>query len=157
MLVCLGAIALLFAASSGCSSSKSQKIPDPDPMPEGADFEGVWFSPQYKHMYLTQSGDEVKGIYSYQTGGRLTGQVEGNLLTFEWTDPGSKEKAQRPMEGRGYLKLVEENGEKKLEGEWGYGEKRTGAGPWTAEYIRRIKSGDPTKIEDLEESNNPTP
>lgn len=157
VLVCLGAIALLLAGLGGCSNTKSRKIPDPDPMPQGAGFQGVWFSPQYKHMYLTQSGDEVRGVYTYQTGGRLTGKVEGNLLKFKWQDPGNKEKAERPMEGHGYLKLVEEDGEKKLKGEWGYGEKFTGAGPWSAEYIRQLKSSDPRKIEEIEDSNQPTP
>jgi len=155
VLVLIGTLTLLLAAPSGCSSSKTSEVPDPGPMPEGANFQGVWFSPQFKHMYLRQSGQEVKGVYSYQTGGRLVGEVEGDLLKFKWQDPGSKEKAQRTMEGHGYLQIVQEDGKSKLKGEWGYGEDSTGAGPWTAEYIRELKSSDPQKVDDLEKSNSP--
>lgn len=155
LLVLIGTLTLLVAAQAGCSGSKAQKVPDPEPMPEGANFEGVWFSPQFKHMYLRQSGQEVKGVYTYKTGGRLVGEVEGNLLKFKWQDPGAKEKAQRTMEGHGYLQIVQKKGETKLEGEWGYGEDFMGAGPWTAEYIREVKSSDPSGLDELEDSNSP--
>jgi len=153
----LGTALLAVALFAACSSSKGQQIPDPGPMPDGADFEGVWFSPQYKHMYLTQSGDRVTGVYSYERGGKLTGTVQGDLLKFEWRDAGAKQSAQRSMKGRGFLKLVEEDGEKKLEGEWGYGERYRGAGPWTAEYIRTLESNDPSTIDELEDSDEPMP
>lgn len=140
----------LLLLGTACSSQQSSEVPDPGPMPKGASFQGVWFSQEFEHMYLRQSGSEVRGLYAYRTGGRLTGTVDGNLLKFDWVDPGSKQKAQKTMSGRGYLELVTENDKKKLVGEWGYDENYTGGGPWRAEFIREIEAGDPTKIEDLE-------
>ena len=110
-------------------------------------------------MYLRQSGDKVTGVYAYKSGGRIEGTVDGNLMTFKWVDPGSKEKAQREMRGRGYFKLVREKKELKLKGEWGYEKDYSGAGPWNAEFIRELESGDPMQIQELEEQESqlPTP
>lgn len=138
---------LLCLTTAGCSSS--QKVPDPGPKPSGADFQGFWYSPQFEQMYLRQSGSKVTGVYSYEDGGRLEGEVDGNLLVFEWTDPGSKKHAEKTMSGRGYFRLVREDETLKLKGEWGYDQEVTGAGPWEADYRRELESGDPSTIEQL--------
>ena len=144
--IMLAAFTLLFTA--GCKST--QEVPDPGPKPAGASFGGVWYSPQFEHMYLNQTGNKVTGVYTYEGGGRLEGEVDGNLLVFKWTDPGSKEDATRTMSGRGYLKLVKENEKLKLKGEWGYDDSAAGAGPWEAEYVRELESGDPMRLEDVD-------
>jgi len=110
----LGLIGLLFGAGCG---NKGQTIPDPGPLPSGADFAGVWYSPQFEHMYLRQTGNKVEGVYTYESGGTLEGTVDGNLLKFSWTDPGSKETATRTMKGRGYFRMVKEDDVLKLKGE----------------------------------------
>ena len=86
----------------------------------------------------------------YEDGGKLEGKVDGNLLIFDWKDPGSKEHAERTMSGRGYLKLVKGKNKMKLKGEWGYDDNATGAGPWTAEFVRELESGDPMRLKDLD-------
>lgn len=156
--VATAVVALGAAGLMGCSK-KQQTVPDPGPKPSGANFEGVWFSPQFEHMYLRQSGEKVTGVYAYKTGGRIEGRVDGNLLTFKWIDPGDKQKAQRDMNGHGYLKLVREDGELMLKGEWGYDEEYRGAGPWSAQFVRDIESGDPMQIQQIREQgrNPPTP
>ena len=93
-------VAALFAIGTGLAGcAASGDVPDPTPMPEDASFEGVWYSPQFEHMYLRQEGDSVRGVYAYKSGGRLEGTVNGNVLVFEWDDPGSKQKATRSMSG----------------------------------------------------------
>lgn len=154
--VCLFLLTVLLLLPLGCSKKK-QEIPDAQPRPSGVDFQAVWYSPQFEHMYLRQSGERITGIYTYESGGTLEGTVSGNLCKFTWTDPGSKDTATRTMQGRGYFQLVKEDGKLKLKGEWGYEKKRAGAGPWNAEYVRELESGDPVKLEDLEDSNEPRP
>lgn len=143
----LAPLALVALVVTGCSHGPD--LPDPGSRPGGVDFAGLWYSPQFEHMYLRQDGDEVTGIYTYQTGGRLTGTVEGDLLTFEWNEPGSKETAVRQMSGHGFLQIDRRNGEIKLVGEWGYREDYRGAGPWEAEYVRALEADDPTTLDDL--------
>lgn len=144
-------VLLLASLSPGCASSSSS-IPDPKPLPEGEDFEGVWYSPQFEHMYIRQNGQDVRAVYTYEDGGRLEGTVDGNLLKFKWVDPGSKRQAERTMSGRGYLQLVRRDDQVELVGEWGYDEDHTGGGPWEAEYVRELEDGDPSSVEEIEAS-----
>jgi hypothetical protein len=145
-------ILILLAVGFGAMSCAGQKaVPQPQPMPAGQNFTGVWYSPQFEHMHLRQTGDRVSGIYTYKNGGQIEGEVDGNILVFQWIEPGSKEKAQRTMKGSGFLQLVEGADKTKLDGEWGYGEDVTGAGPWKAEWVRKLESGDPLTLKALEE------
>lgn len=149
----IGLASLLVAAlglATGPGCSNKQQIPDPGPKPSGADFSGVWYSPQFEHMYLNQTGNKVTGVYTYEDGGKLEGKIDGNLLVFEWTDPGDKENAERTMSGRGYLQLRKGENKLKLKGEWGYDDQASGAGPWTAEFVRELESGDPMRLKDLD-------
>jgi hypothetical protein len=131
----------------GCSAAPT--LPQSQPLPAGVDFGGVWFSPQFEHMYVRQTGDEVRGIYAYKDGGTFEGVANGNLLTLTWIDPGNKEQARRSHTGAGYLQLVKEGEQLKLVGEWGYGESRTGGGPWEAEFVRELEADDPRNLEEL--------
>ena len=134
-------------ALASCKSAPT--IPDPSSMPTGGSFEGVWYSPQFEQMYLRKSGDTVRGIYTYKYGGTLEGKISGNLLIFDWIDPGDSEEARRTFKGKGYLQLVQSDEGFKLEGRWGYEEDHHGGGPWTAQYIRELDEGDPETIEDF--------
>ena len=147
-ILCLSLLLLLAAA---CSSG--QKLPESKPLPADTTFGGVWFSPQYEHMFLRQTGDEVRGIYTYATGGTLEGTVDGNLLTFEWIDPGNKDEARRPMKGKGYLQLVKDGEKVRLVGEWGYDQSAFGGGPWEATYVRPMDAEDPRSLEQWQEQN----
>lgn len=132
---------------SACSTAPG--VPTAQPMPQGGNFSGLWYSPQFEHMYLLQSGDTVRGVYAYREGGRLEGTVQGDLLTFEWTDPGSRQHARRAMVGHGYLKLIKDGDTMRLVGEWGHEKAYRGAGPWEADFVRDIESDDPMSIEDI--------
>lgn len=138
---------MILVFSSACGPA--QRLPEAQPLPEGASFGGVWFSPQFEHMYLRQTGDEVRGIYAYKTGGTMEGTANGNLMTFKWIDPGDKTTATRSVNGLGYLQMVREDGILKLKGEWGYNDSRMGGGPWEAEWVRPMESDDPRNLEEL--------
>jgi hypothetical protein len=130
------AVGVLVVFLTACAAK--QVMPEAQSMPAGKDFSGVWYSPQFEHMHLQQKGDTVAGIYTYKNGGRIVGEIEGNLLRFEWVEPGDKQKAQRTMRGHGYLQLSTEGDEVLLDGQWGYEENVTGGGPWRAEYVRPL-------------------
>lgn len=147
--------ALLFLLAltwMGCSANPG--LPEPTPLPAGTNFGGVWYSPQFEHMYVRQTGDEVRGIYAYKNGGTLEGIANGNLLTFQWIDPGNKDQATRSITGKGYLQLVKEGEKVKIKGEWGYGEDRQGGGPWEAEWVREMDPEDPRSLDELFKRNS---
>lgn len=146
-LMLLGALLLMLV---GCGPS--QKMPASTPLPAGTSYTGVWYSPQFEHMYLRQQGNEVRGIYTYKYGGTLEGTLDGNILKFKWIDPGDKAEARRSSKGQGYLQLLPDGESMKLVGEWGYNEDRTGGGPWEAKYIRELEPEDPRSLEDWRES-----
>jgi hypothetical protein len=133
----------------GCKSGGTV-VPSSQPLPAGKDFSGVWYSQQFEHMHLKQSGNRVVGIYTYKNGGRIEGTADGNVLRFQWTEPGDREAAIRSQSGQGYFQLVTEGEKTMLAGEWGYEDKRTGGGPWEAEYIRQLEPEDPMTLEELE-------
>ncbi len=145
------ALSAIFALGTlGCGPSS--KMPASKPLPSGTTFTGVWYSPQFEHMYLRQTGDEVRGIYTYKYGGTLEGTLDGNILKFKWIDPGSKEEARRGAKGEGYLQLLPDGESMKLVGEWGYDDNVAGGGPWEAEYVRELDKEDPRSLEDWKES-----
>jgi len=146
-LLAAASLVIGLVAFSSCQSSGA--VPDAEPLPGDANFQGVWYSPQFERMFLRQDGDEVTGLFTYERGGRIEGTADGNVLTFEWTDAGSKETATRQMSGRGYFQLVQSEEKLELTGKWGYDESRTDGGPWEAEYIRELEDGDPETLEDL--------
>lgn len=111
---------LIFAALLLVACGPS--LPDPKPMPS-ADFSGQWYS-SWGKMALQQKGNHVHGIYKGFRIGSVSGEVEGNLFKFKWTQVAPK------MWGRGYLQL-EDNG-RSMAGQWGYKKNYFNGGNWTA-------------------------
>ena len=142
-------ILMIFLALTFMGCSANPGLPKPEALPAGTNFGGVWYSSQFEHMYLRQTGDDVRGIYAYKNGGTLEGVANGNLLNFTWIDPGDKESATRSIIGKGYLQLVKEGDKVVLRGEWGYGESMQGGGPWEAEWVRDMDPEDPRSLEEL--------
>ena len=144
------AVALLVVLG-GCASAGG--VPSGGEMPDGATYSGLWYSDQFEHMYLTQDGDDVVGVYTYGGGGEIEGEVEGNVLLFSWHEPGDRSQARRDMSGQGYFELSGQGGDFELAGEWGYDDERRGAGPWEAEFIRERNDDDPTNLQELRDAN----
>ena len=143
-------LALLSLSVGGCGTS-SPPMPSPGPVPTGAQFQGVWYSPQFEQMYLRRTGDKVRGVYTYKYGGTFEGEVQGNLLMFKWIEPGKASEARRDIQGRGYFELTQGPKGPMLKGRWGYNEDAQGGGPWTAERIRDLEEGDPVDIKEFRE------
>lgn len=150
-------LSMLFVGLVLSACSTAPPMPEAQPMPADRDFTGVWYSPQFEHMNLRQTGDRVAGVYTYREGGRIEGTVNGNTLTFTWIEPGDKQRARRTLQGAAYLQLVESsdpNHDYELVGEWGYNEDSQGAGPWTATWVRKLLPDDPLTLENLKKSRN---
>lgn len=103
---------------AGCGPT----IPDPKPMPS-ADFSGNWYS-SWGRMNLQQKGKHVHGTYKGFRIGSVSGDIQGNLFKFKWTQVAPR------MFGRGYL-LMSADG-RKLDGKWGYKKNYFNGGRWTA-------------------------
>lgn len=145
-------LSLLFLGLLLSACSTVEPMPEAQPMPADQNFTGVWYSPQFEHMNLRQTGDRVAGVYTYRSGGRIEGTVDGNILTFTWVEPGDKQRARRKMNGSAYLQLVEtpdENHDYALKGEWGYEEDLRGGGPWEATWVRSLTPDDPLTLKNL--------
>jgi hypothetical protein len=142
------AIALLLGVILGCGGSQKPKA---GTLPAGAAFYGVWQSPQYGNMHLCQSGKQVIGDYvKHERAGRIQGEVDGDLLTFQWED--HRELVQgKPQvrRGRGYFRIqIGDDGDQYLKGEWGMEDELSGGGPWNAVKLRR---GEPDRCTGADE------
>ena len=96
-------------------------------MPEGGNWSGVYFSPQYGEMHLVQNGSAVMGRFKKdERTGDIQGEADGNLLEFEWTEYKAMV-SNRPQEtkGHGYFQyLATESGDHRLKGPGGIGDGR---------------------------------
>jgi hypothetical protein len=118
-------------------------------MPEGGNWSGVYYSPQYGEMHLVQNGGAVTGRFKKdERSGDIQGEADGNLLEFEWVEYKAMV-SNRPQEtkGHGYFQyLVDPNsGDHVLKGRWGMGDDDKGGGEWNA-YRSRNKEPDPDSL-----------
>lgn len=123
---------LWLAVPLGCGPSKPQ-LPLPGPVPPHVTFAGRWES-NYGVMELTQHGETVEGTFEYRDG-RLRGTATGDLLVFQWEQPGNMTEARMAVHGRGWLRVAPDGAS--LGGLWGYDEAHQGGGRWTATRAQR--------------------
>lgn len=135
----------LAALTVGCGGASAGRADvEPESMPPGGTFTGVWSSPQYGEMQLVQTGSHVVGRYQKnERVGRIQGTVQGDLLRFQWEE--KREMVQgRPTitRGRGYFKYeIGDDGRHYAIGEWGIDNSEVGGGPWRA---YKLKGREPT-------------
>ena len=152
------ALALWLGVALGCAGSQKPKA---GPLPEGATFYGVWQSPQYGNMHLCQSGRQVIGDYlKNERAGRIQGDVEGDLLVFQWEDRRELVKGKPQIRrGKGYFRIaIGEDGDQYVKGEWGMDDALSGGGPWNAVKLRRGQPDRCTGVDEpvsLEEKQHP--
>ena len=130
----LAASVLLALGATACGSKPPEIVAGK--MPEGGNFTGVYFSPQYGEMNMIQNGSAVIGEYKQEMRtGKIQGEASGDLMKFEWVERKSlvSNRAQETR-GRGYFRYVVDpaNGDHILKGEWGLGDAQLGGGPWNA-------------------------
>jgi hypothetical protein len=92
-------------------------------MPPGQTFAGNWDS-NWGTMTLMQNGKRFYGPYKGFRNGSISGEANGDLLTFYWVQ---KENNQS---GRGYVRISASGNA--LEGRWGYLRSYDNGGPWKA-------------------------
>ncbi len=108
----------------------------PGKMHAEGNFDGVFQSPAYGRMEFTVEGNDCVGLYEGERHfGRIQGKINGNLMTFVWTQWNQDLQGKlRESTGNGYFRYVveEEKGMTstrkvhRLKGEWGYGEDNAG-------------------------------
>lgn len=104
----------------------------PGPMEDEGDWSGVYYSQIYGYLHLTSDGSTATGAWRTTAGdsyGQLNGTIEGNLLTYEWTERliGSVG-ANLDRKGKGYFyyKIPKAGEAHELVGEWGLGDQNAG-------------------------------
>jgi hypothetical protein len=126
------AAALLLLLLAACGGGVPEVVSGP--MPEGGNFTGVYFSPQYGEMNIIQNGSAVVGEFRQEMrSGKIQGEAKGDLCKFVWTERKAmvSNRAQETR-GHGYFRYIVDkgNGDHLLKGEWGLGDAQTGGGPW---------------------------
>jgi hypothetical protein len=119
------------ACSSGQDPAKHPVIKAGE-MPQGAEWQGVYFSPLYGYLHIVTDGKAVNGAWRTAAGdafGELHGEIDGNVLHYEW-----KERrigavgADAVKKGKGYfIYTIPKAGEAhEIRGEWGLGDDEAG-------------------------------
>jgi len=109
----------LVVALGSCSTG----LPSPAPLPTGATYEGLWDT-NWGQMRLAQRGSHVHGTYKGFRNGSVSGDVDGNLFIFRWTQLESRQW------GRGYLQMSPDGA--RMAGSWGYRKDYGNGGKWWA-------------------------
>jgi hypothetical protein len=129
--------AAAFAAalgSFGCAPMKSGLPPgvSPEPMPEGAEWQGVYQGPYHIYLSITRTGDHVQGTWRSMGGrsGALWGALSGNVMQYRWSEHDPQNTGS--WSGRGYFVYsIKEDQTPEIRGEWGLGT-RDSDGLWFA-------------------------
>ncbi len=126
---------VVWTLALGCGGSSVPEV-NAGPMPDGGNFTGVYFSPQYGEMHLVQNGNAVVGKFKKdERSGKIQGEAEGDVLRFEWTEYKAMV-SNRPQEtrGKGYFRYMVDasNGDHILKGRWGLNDDPHAGGEWNA-------------------------
>ena len=99
----------LTACGPGSGDVKTANV-KPGPLPDGGEWNGVYFSTQFGYLHLVSDNRSANGAWRTAAGdawGELSGQVDGDLLKYEW-----KERkigaigADATKEGHGYFRYT---------------------------------------------------
>jgi hypothetical protein len=107
------------------------------PMPEGQEWNGVYYSKTYGFLHLLEEGDTATGAWRTTAGdswGDLSGKLDGNLFKYGWTEYRiGAVGADAKRTGKGYFVYQTPKGTEpaEIKGQWGLGEDETG-NPWDA-------------------------
>jgi hypothetical protein len=147
-LACASALIVTIPVVSGCgpggAEPKTANVQAGD-MPEGGDWNGVYYSELYGYLHLVQDGNAISGKWirpHKDRWGEVHGQATGDLIRFEWKEytvglvgPNSS------RNGRGYFKYVRPQGDNvddEIKGEIGRGQDEAGD-EWLAVKQRNVK------------------
>ena len=126
---------LVVPAAVACNKTEGPKVATvkAGEMPVGGEWSGVYFDPFYGNLHLIVEGSTANGRWRKASGdswGELAGEVDGNLLKYEWTEHRiGMVGASAQTTGKGYFVYKQakvENDPDFIEGERGIGEDETG-------------------------------
>jgi hypothetical protein len=131
------------AVAVGCgtdSEPKTAKVA-PGPMPEGEQWTGVYFHPQFGYLHLQEEGSNVVGRWKrtdHSHWGELSGTASGNLLHYTWKEHKiGMVGASATTHGKGFFlyKMNKENiGE--LDGQFGLNDSEVGSNWKNVKQVR---------------------
>lgn len=130
------ALSLPLTTTLACSGSRNDPKTVVDVkagnMPDGGEWEGVYYSQTYGFLHITEKNGSVTGAWRTVSGdkwGELFGEVEGDVLRYSWKEhkigmigPNAT------VEGKGFFRYtVPDSGEAhEIQGQWGLGEHNAG-------------------------------
>ncbi|MBM4321747.1 MAG: hypothetical protein FJ125_17875 [Deltaproteobacteria bacterium] len=121
---------LLLLPEAGCTGAQLELVPQP--LPGDITVSGKWDS-NWGRLEFIQLGQQLSGTSDYNDC-RLEGVVEGDLILFDWEQPGDPSEARQGVSGKGWFRISQDG--QMLDGGWGYGKERAGGGSWHAERVR---------------------
>ena len=149
----------LSACGPGAGEVKHASV-KPGSLPEGGEWNGVYFSTQFGYLHLVSDNKSANGAWRTAAGdawGEMSGTCEGDLLKYEWTERKiGAIGADSTKKGHGYFKYtIPKVGEPhKIVGEWGLGDSDAG-NPWEAvKQIRMEPKPESVKPDEVEGRTN---
>ena len=117
---------------AGCTKGDERLI-KPGPSIPGLNLSGGFDCQEFGFMKLRQTGLTLQGTYEgirkNGDNGTIRGKLEGDLVWFDWIQPGNMDEAVWPKSGKGWLRVSRDGNT--LKGRWGYDQDREGAGEIT--------------------------
>ena len=131
-------LALLLAlsvASLGCSGPPKNLIKPGAAIP-GLNLTGGYDCKQFGFMQLKHNARSrtVRGTYEgvrIDGSGRIQGRIEGDLVWFDWIQPGNPDSAILPARGKGWLRISNRGAQHA--GKWGYDQSKDDGGEMALE------------------------
>jgi hypothetical protein len=149
----------LSACGPGSGEVKHASV-KPGSLPDGGEWNGVYFSTQFGYLHLVSDNKSANGAWRTAAGdawGEMSGTCEGDLLKYEWTERKiGAIGADSTKKGHGYFKYtIPKVGEPhKIVGEWGLGDSDAG-NPWEAvKQIRMEPKPESVKPDEVEGRTN---
>lgn len=149
----------LVACGPGAGEVKHASV-KPGSLPEGGEWNGVYFSTQFGYLHLVSDNKSANGAWRTAAGdawGELSGEIDGDLLRYQWTERKiGAIGADATKKGHGYFRYTIPNPEEphKIVGEWGLGESDAG-NPWEAvKQIRMEPKPESVKPDEVEGRTN---
>ncbi len=132
-------VLLSILAGCGGAAANSAGSMSAGPMPAGGEWSGVYYS-DWGRLEMQQTGDTVVGEFRAENKrGNLSGTVNGSLLTFTFRQNDETIPSRpRTFQGSGQFSYyIDELGDHKIRGSWGYGAAYDDGGPWNGSRSRR--------------------
>lgn len=133
-------LALTMPGCAGNEEPKTAKI-SAGPMPEGEQWQGVYFHPVYGYLHLVEEGANVVGRWkraNQSHWGEMSGTAGGSVLHYTWKEHKvGMVGASATTHGKGYFVYkVNKEGIGELHGEFGLNDSEVGS-DWTS--IKQVR------------------